>query len=105
MKRRMDEKYLDKAYCDKKAGQIIWKKKWNNVSHKQLAKEIYGHAFVFYRLQFLSKCPCFDKMIYRHTTDGIDLENKVDRYQVIWEILWKIDDFGVFSFLFLHFIV
>ena len=48
---------------------------------------------MFYRLQFLSKCPCFDKMIYGHTTDGIDLENKVDRYQVIWEILWKIDDF------------
>jgi len=44
-------------------------------------------------------------MIYRHTTDGIDLENKVDRYQVIWEILRKIDDFGVFSSFFLHFIV
>ena len=29
MKLRMDEKYLDKAYCDKKAGQIIWKKKWS----------------------------------------------------------------------------
>lgn len=25
MKLRMDEKYLDKAYCDKKAGQIIGK--------------------------------------------------------------------------------
>lgn len=77
MKLRMDEKYLDKAYCDKKAGQIIWKKKWNNVSHKQLAKEIYGHAFVFYRLQFLSKCPCFDKMIY-----------SIRRMGLIWKTRW-----------------
>lgn len=90
IKLEMEEKYLDKAYCEKLAGDIIWDNKWDQVSQKQLAKEIYGHAFVFYKWEFLKNVPVVNKKIYDHTADGIDLDNKVDRFQHVWEAVWNL---------------
>lgn len=88
LKLEMEEKYLDKAYCEKLAGDIIWENKWDKISREELAKEIYGHAFVCYKWEFIKHLPIMKEKIYDHTADGIDIENKVDRFQNVWNVLW-----------------
>lgn len=90
MSLEMDQKYLDKQYCKKLAGDIIWENKWDQVSQMELAKEIYGHAFVFYKWEFLEKLPIAKEKIYDHTADGIDIENKLDRYHKVWDAIWNL---------------
>lgn len=90
MKLKMEEKYLDKTYCEKLAGDIIWENKWDQVSRKQLAKEIYGHAFVYYKWSVMKHVPLVNKLVYAHAADGIDLDNKVDRFQAVWEVVWNL---------------
>lgn len=89
VKIEMKEAYLDKEFCLKLAGDIIWENKWDQISVEEMAKEIYGHAFVFYKWEFLEKLPIAKEKIYDHTADGIDLDNHIDRYHNVWDIVWN----------------
>lgn len=85
----MDEKYLKKDVCVKRAQRLIEKYHWTHVTAEQLSKEIYGHAYVYYRWKWMSKLLVANRLIYSHATDGIDVEDKVDNFQFVWEWLWK----------------
>lgn len=87
---QMNEKFLDKKYCEKCAGEIICENSWTHVSQDDLAKEIYGHAFVYYKWVFLKRLPIAKEKIYEHTVDGIDIENKTDRFQFAWNVIWRL---------------
>ena len=55
----------------------------------QIAKEIYGHAYVYYHWKWMKKLPLANRLIYKHAQDGIDVEDKVDKGQLIWEWIWR----------------
>lgn len=65
-------------------------KNWTNVTAYQIAQEIYGHAAVFYNFGGLTKLIPDGQggNIYSHLADGVDIENKVDRYQSVWNTIW-----------------
>ncbi len=85
----MFRSYLSKQACIDQARGIIRTKGWKNVTSGQLAKEIYGHAVVYYRFSILGKLPVAKDVIYSHVADGVDLENAVDRHQNVWNIIWN----------------
>ncbi len=86
----MDRKYMNKRICQKTAEELVTTRNWDKVTAGQLSKEIYGHAFVYYKFSFMEKIPPLNKMIYCHCADGIDLTNGVDPFQPIWNVLWKL---------------
>ena len=88
IKLSMELSMLNKEYCQKLAYQYIEENDWKHIPPKALAKEIYGHAFVFYRMKFLSKVAVLDQKIYSHASDGVDIEDKIDKHQTLWEFLW-----------------
>ena len=88
-KLRMRETYLDKEVCIRRAQKLVSYNEWKNVSVMQIAKEIYGHAYVYYHMEWLGKLPVAKSVLYQHVADGIDLEDKTDTFQGIWEWLWK----------------
>ncbi len=85
----MREEYLDKEVCLKRAQKLISYNEWKHVTVEQIAKEIYGHAYVYYRWKWMKKLPLVNHLIYRHAQDGIDVEDKVDKFQFMWEWIWK----------------
>ena len=85
----MKEEYLDKEVCIKRAQKLISYNDWKNVSVMQIAKEIYGHAYVFYCMEWLNKLPVANWLIYKHVADGIDVEDRLDSFQFVWEWIWK----------------
>lgn len=85
----MNRGYLNKSTCIAQARGIIQKHGWNNVTSTQLAKEIYGHAYVCYNWEFLGNIPKVDEAVYAHVTDGVHVTNKVDDYQFVWDFLWN----------------
>jgi len=86
---RMREEFLKKDFCVKRAQKLISYNDWENVSVMQIAKEIYGHAYVYYYMKWLKKTPLTDRLIYEHVADGIDVEDKTDKFQLAWEWIWK----------------
>ena len=86
----MMRSYLNKNVCLDQGKGIIKTHGWKNVTSLQLAKEIYGHAVVYYRASILAKIPVLDTMIYSHVANGVDVDNKVDKYQAVWETIWNI---------------
>lgn len=82
--------YLNKNVCLEQGKGIIKTYNWKNVTSLQLAKEIYGHAVVYYRAAILGKIPLVNDAIYSHVADGVDVENKVDKHQAVWETIWNI---------------
>lgn len=89
-KLRMREEYLDKEVCLKRAQKLISYNDWKHVTQDQIAKEIYGHAYVYYRWKWMGKLPFANQLIYSHVRDGIDVEDKVDKGQLIWEWIWRL---------------
>lgn len=85
----MTRGYLNKTTCIDTAKGIIRTRGWKKVTSQQLAKEIYGHAAVFYRLSILKKIPKLDKAVYSHCADGVNLDNVTDKYQRYWNIIWN----------------
>lgn len=85
----MQEKYLNKECCIKRAQKLVDYNGWKNVTVEQLAKEIYGHAYVYYHWTWMSKLPVANHMIYNHAADGIDVTDKPDSFQPVWEWIWK----------------
>ena len=53
----MYRSYLAKQACIDQARSIIRTKRWKNVTSAQLAREIYGHAVVYFRFAILGKLP------------------------------------------------
>ncbi len=88
---QMKKEYLDKNRCREAAESLVRVYGWERVSADQLAKEIYGHAFIYYKASFMKKNPILYKLAYIHCEDGIDVGNVVDRFQIIWEIIWRVD--------------
>lgn len=90
LKLAMDEKYLDKKYCQECAKKIISEYGWEMISEMELAKEIYGHAFIFYKGSILKNIPGLKEKVFDHVADGIDVENKLDKRQGAFEMIWKL---------------
>lgn len=88
-KLRMREEYLDKDVCRKRAKKLISYNEWKHVTVDQIAKEIYGHAYVYYHWKWMKKLPLANRLIYKHAQDGIDVEDKVDTFQFVWEWIWE----------------
>ena len=86
----MSQAYLSKTICIQQAQGVIRTYHWNNVTGDELAKEIYGHAVVYYRMAVLSKIPVLDTAVYAHVANGVDVDNAVDRYQWAWNLIWNL---------------
>jgi len=86
----MQRGYLDKNIALDQARGIIRTYGWTNVTADQLAKEIYGHAAIYYKAAFLSKIPGLNKAVYSHVANGVDVDNCVDRYQTVWNTIWAL---------------
>ena len=84
----MTRGYLSKTICLDQARGVIRTYKWKNVTGGQLAREIYGHAMVYFRWGVLGDIPIINNLVYSHVADGVDLDNKVDKYQTVWDFLW-----------------
>ena len=82
--------YLDKTKATEKAKEVIRNYGWTKVTVDQLAKEIYGHAAVYYKAAFLSKVPLLNDAVYSHVANGVDVDNAVDRYQIVWNTIWAL---------------
>ena len=90
----MGKKLYNKKYCVKLAKKIRRKKQISGMSIRELAHEIYAHAYVFYNFrlvpEFLRNVRPF-KSIYKSVSDGVDLEDNGDTlirriaYRLIWE--------------------
>lgn len=85
----MQEAYLKKNICIAQAKGIIRTYGWKNVTADQLAKEIRGHAIVRYKASWLKGIPGLNSAIYSHVADGVDVQNKVDRFQWAWNMMWN----------------
>ena len=85
----MSTAYLDKNICNEQAKGLIRTYGWKDVSALQLAKEIYGHAIVYYKFSLLEKIPGLNTEVYQHAADGVDVKNQVDEHQWLWDIIWK----------------
>lgn len=86
----MTRGYLDKTICMAQGRGIIKTYNWTNVTGLQLAKEIYGHAVVYYKLSILDKVPILNDKIYSHAANGVDVEDAVDKYQSVWDMIWDL---------------
>lgn len=84
----MKKEYLDKQFCKQFAKELIKTHQWQKVEADQLAKEIYGHAFIYCHFKMLGKVKSLDKAIYSHVANGVDLDNHVDRFQFAWNVIW-----------------
>lgn len=82
--------YLDKTKATEKAKEVIRNYGWTNVTVDQLAKEIYGHAAIYYKAAFLSKIWGLNEGVYQHAANGVDVVNGVDRFQPVWELIWAL---------------
>lgn len=94
----MTRAYLKKSYCEILAQHYI-DSGWTNVTTKQLKKEIYGHAYAYYNMTSaivrLKEAGISAPLIvwatkaFPHLADGVDIEDAVDRYQIVWNVLWN----------------
>lgn len=88
----MFRNYLNKEYCMNLAMYYCSANKFKNVSIKQIAAEIHGHAVAYYNpLIAIPAYICPDgkgSNLYSHLANGVDIEDKVDKYQTVWNFLW-----------------
>ncbi len=91
----MEECYYNKANCINIAGKIISEGKITGMTIRQLAAELYAHAFIFYnyhRLPKLIKELSIAKRAYESAANGIDIQDDGDTlkrraaYMVIYHI-------------------
>lgn len=91
----MKEIYYNKKGCVATAEEIVEKKQITGMTVRQLAAEIYTHAFIYYNFHFLPKMlreTKLAKKIFNSAANGIDLEDNGDTlkrrfcYSVIWSI-------------------
>lgn len=91
----MSESFYNKESCLHKAEEILESSLITGMSVKQLAAEIYTHAFVYYNFEILPEVIrniSFAQKVFNSTANGIDLEDNGDSlprracYAVIWFI-------------------
>lgn len=92
----MDKCYYDKKNCLKIAEDILLSKKITGMTVRQLAAELYAHAFIFYNFPKLPKAIreiSVAKRAYESAANGIDLQDDGDTlkrraaYYIIFNIL------------------
>ncbi len=86
----MKAEYLDRDFCRKRAHRLVTYNDWKRVSEEQIAMEIYGHAYVYYHWKWMKRLPLANHLIYSHVEDGIDVEDKPDRFRWAWERIWDL---------------
>lgn len=84
--------FLNKTTCDSVAFTYIKNCGWKNITQDQLKKEIYAHAYVYYKMAYLQNIPISTVQdIYNSAANGIDIEDKVDSRQWAFELIWNFD--------------
>lgn len=89
----MKRKLYDRAFCVRLARKIIAAEKISGMSVRELANEIYAHAYVYYNFRIL---PGFLRSIkplrsvYHSVADGIDLEDNGDKWyrKIAYKVFW-----------------
>jgi len=77
----MDRYYYDKKNCVESAEAIIKEEKITGMTKRQIAAELYAHAFIYFNFQRIPKIireTSFAKRMYESTANGIDLEDNGD---------------------------
>ena len=82
--------FLNKSYCIAQAKGIIRTYGWKNVTSDQLAREMYGHAQVYFNWPMIIQRIKVENESVRDHVKRIDLDNKVDPYQRLWDNIWNI---------------
>ncbi len=89
----MGKKLYSRKYCNRLAKRLLAKGKISGMTLKELACEIYAHAYVYFNFRFV---PPFlrgvkpFRSVYKSVSDGVDLEDGGDKllrrigYRVIW---------------------
>lgn len=91
----MNDIYYNKKNCVEKAKDIVANKQITGMSIRQLAAEIYSHAFVYFNFHYLPKFireTKLAKRVFNSAANGIDLEDNGDflRRRIAYSIIWSI---------------
>lgn len=90
----MRTEFLDRDFCTRLGNNLIIVCGWKNVTADQLAKEIHGHAVVYYYPTLVAVTSILPdgkgNSLYSHVQNGVDIEDKVDKYQFAWNALWLV---------------
>lgn len=91
----MEEKYYNKKECVASARSILDSGQITGMTVRQLAAEIYTHAFIYYnfdRLPGFIRKTSLAQRIYTSAANGIDLEDNGDsqKRRICYAILWVI---------------
>lgn len=81
--------FLDKNYCLTQARRIVITYGWKNVTYKELAKEMYGHAQVYFNWPKVIQNIKVDNEAVKDHCKSIELDNGVDHYQPLWNKIWS----------------
>lgn len=81
--------FLNKDYCLTQARRIIITYGWKNVKYDDLAKEMYGHAQVYFNWPKVIQNIKVNNEAVKDHCKAIDLDDKVDRYQPLWNQIWS----------------
>lgn len=82
--------FLDKTTCDSVAFTYIKNCGWKNITQEQLKKELYAHAYVYYKMSYLKDISIeLAQSIYNSAANGIYIEDKVDDRQWAFNIIWN----------------
>ncbi len=84
----MNYNFTKRPYCSRSAFTYIYNCKWKNISEEALKKELYAHAYVYYKWGFLENIPLASS-IYEDASDGIYIEDAEDSRQWVFDIIWN----------------
>ena len=95
----MKRALYNRAFCIRLARKIISAEKISGMSVRELAIEIYAHAYVYYNFRFV---PGFMQSIkpvrsvYRSGADGVDLEDHGDTWyrKIAYKVFWILPRFA-----------
>lgn len=89
----MSDYYFDRDNCMKAAQEIVDNEEITGMTVKQIAKEIYTHAYVYYKFDKLPqfvKDLSIAKKAYNSAANGVDLEDNGDslKRRVAYTCIW-----------------
>lgn len=90
----MNDIYYNKNNCVEAAENIIKNRQITGMSVRQLAAEIYTHAFIYYNFHILPaiiRNTSIAKRVYNSTANGIDLEDNGDtlKRRICYSLIWS----------------
>ncbi len=87
----MYKELLDKQHCIALSQSIQRLYGYYNISVMDIAKELYGHAYVYYKLPILNKIPVKSvNSIYKSAANGADIGNARDSRAWAFDIIWGV---------------